>query len=251
LYREADALRLAAELANQSKSQFLGSMSHELRTPLNAIGGFAELIELGIQGPVTKKQHQSLARIKANQVHLLTLITEILNFVRIESGRMEYRIAEMSLARALSDAAEMLSGAVAEKGLTVEWSSTASDAVAWADPDRVRQILVNLVMNAVKYIPNNGGGITLSCAVAGDTVVAEVVDTGPGIPKDKMDSIFEPFVQLTAGLTERRGGVGLGLAISRDLARAMHGDLTVSSTVGVGSRFTLTLPRARSDSSTA
>jgi signal transduction histidine kinase len=246
LYREADALRLAAEMANKSKGEFLGSMSHELRTPLNAIGGFAELIDLGIHGDVTEEQHVALARIKANQEHLLTLITEILNFVRVESGRMEYDNAEVSLNEALSDVAGMLSAAVIEKGLTVDAQQCETSAVAWADADRVRQILVNLVMNAVKYTPQNGGTITLACAVAGDSVVARVADTGPGIPGEKLESIFEPFVQLTSGLADRRGGVGLGLAISRDLARAMNGDLTVESTVGVGSQFTLTLPLAGS-----
>lgn len=248
LYREADALRLVAELANKSKGEFLGSMSHELRTPLNAIGGFAELLDLGVQGPVTEKQHVALARIKANQQHLLTLITEILNFVRIESGRMEYRNAEVPMTQALADVAGMLSGAITEKGLIVEGPHGEANAVAWADPDRVRQILVNLVMNAVKYTPVNGGTITLGCAAVGDVVLAQVADTGPGIPAEKLESIFEPFVQLTAGMADRRGGVGLGLAISRDLARAMNGDLTAESTVGVGSRFTLTLPLARSGS---
>jgi signal transduction histidine kinase len=246
LYREADALRLAAELANKSKSEFLGSMSHELRTPLNAIGGFAELIDLGIQGPVTEKQHDSLARIKSNQEHLLGLITEILNFVRIESGRMEYRNVGLSLTEALRDVAKMLSGVIEEKGLILDGPLGETNVMAWADPDRVRQILVNLLMNAVKYTPGKGGTITLTCDVAGDMVRAHIVDTGPGIPPEKLESIFEPFVQLTSGLADRRGGVGLGLAISRDLARAMDGDLTVESTLGVGSRFTLLLPLARS-----
>jgi len=246
LYREADALRLAAELANKSKGEFLGSMSHELRTPLNAIGGFAELIDMGVRGPVTEEQHVALARIKANQEHLLVLITEILNFVRIESGRMEYRNTEVPLAPALVDVAGMLSAVIAEKKLTIEGPSDTAGAVAWGDPDRVRQILVNLVMNAVKYTPPSGGTITLTCAVVGDTVLARVTDTGPGIPREKLETIFEPFVQLTSGLNDRRGGVGLGLAISRDLARAMDGDLTVESTIGMGSRFTLTLPLARS-----
>jgi signal transduction histidine kinase len=248
LYREADALRLSAELANQSKSDFLGSMSHELRTPLNAIGGFTELIDIGIHGPVSDTQHAALARIKANQQHLLRLITEILNFVRVESGRMEFHNGEVSMAQALSDVEEMLSGAISDKGLMIDGPRCEVSAVALADPDRVRQILVNLVMNAVKYTPLNGGTITLTCAVAGDVVLAHVSDTGPGIPAEKLESIFEPFVQLSAGLTDRRGGVGLGLAISRDLARAMNGDLTAESTVGLGSRFTLTLPRAQSSS---
>jgi signal transduction histidine kinase len=248
LYREADALRLVAELANKSKSEFLGSMSHELRTPLNAIGGFAELIDLGIQGPVTEKQHVALARIKANQEHLLKLITEILNFVRIESGRMEYLNTDVSMTQALSDVAEMLSGAISERGLTLERPECDARAVAWADPDRVRQILVNLVMNAVKYTPMNGGTITLTCDVLGDVVRTHVSDTGPGIIPEKLEPIFEPFVQLTSDLTDRRGGVGLGLAISRDLARAMDGDLIAESRLGVGSRFTLSLPLARSSS---
>jgi signal transduction histidine kinase len=247
LYREADALRLAAETASQSKSQFLGSMSHELRTPLNAIGGFTELIEMGLRGPVTEEQQVALARIKANQQHLLGLITEILNFVRVEGGRMEYHRTEVSLSEALADVSAMLSSAVEERGLTLDRPPGEAGAVAWADADRVRQILMNLLMNAVKYTPRNGGTITLSYAVSDDRVLANVTDTGPGIPREKLQSIFEPFVQLTSCRSDRMEGGGRGLAISRDLAVAMDGDLVVESTVGVGSRFTLSLPRARSD----
>jgi len=243
LYHETDALRVAAEAANRSKSQFLGMMSHELRTPLNAIGGFAELLEMGLEGPVTEKQRTALARIKANQEHLLTLITEILNFVRIESGRMAYHLGRVSLPHAFVDVTAMLSGAAAAKKLTLATAPGETDVTAWADADRVRQILLNLVMNAVKYT-SAGGTITVSWAAVDDTVVAEVADTGPGIERNQLDSIFEPFVQLTAGLKDQRGGVGLGLPISRDLARAMKGDVTVESTVGAGSRFTLSLPRA-------
>jgi signal transduction histidine kinase len=246
LYREADTLRVAAEGANRAKSQFLGSMSHELRTPLNAIGGFAELMEMGAMGPVSDEQHTSLARIRRNQEHLLTLVVEILNFVRVESGRMEYRVADVPMESAIGDIAEMLSGVIKEKGLVLEGPHCEATAVVRADPDRVRQILLNLVMNAVKYTPLGGGTISLSCAVTSDSVITNIADTGRGIPPDKLEAIFEPFVQLTAGLADRQGGVGLGLAISRDLARGMGGDLTVRSTVDVGSRFTLTLPRAGS-----
>jgi signal transduction histidine kinase len=245
LYREADGLRLAAELANQSKSEFLGGVSHELRTPLNAIGGYAELIQMGTYGPVTETQQTALARIKSNEEHLLLLITEILNFVRVEGGRMEYRHDEVSMTAALADVVEMLSAVITGKDVIVDGPRGDADAVAWADPDRVRQILMNLVMNAVKYGSRRGATLTLTCEVAGDMALAHVADTGPGIPAEKLESIFEPFVQLTAGLPDRRGGVGLGLAISRDLARAMQGDLTVESTVGDGSRFTLSLPLAR------
>lgn len=244
LYREADALRRGAEAANQSKSEFLGNMSHELRTPLNAIGGFAELMEMGLDGPVTERQHVALARIKANQQHLLMLITDILNFVRIESGRMEYRTGPVPLAEAVSDVAAMLQAAADERGLRFAIPDRDAAVVAIGDADRVRQILLNLVMNALKYSPTDGGTITLTYRALGDTAIVRVSDTGPGIAPDQLERIFEPFVQLPAGPADRRGGVGLGLPISRDLARAMHGDLTVESTVGVGSVFTLTLPRA-------
>ena len=245
LYREADALRVVAEEASRAKSEFLRNMSHELRTPLNAIGGFAELIEMGAQGPVTDEQHASLTRITRNQQHLVTLVAEILNFVRVESGRMEYHIADVQMDRALSDIAEMLSGVIKEKGLILDGPRCDANAVARADFDRVRQVLLNLVMNAVKYTPRGGGTITLSCSVTSNSVITDVADTGRGMPPDKLEAIFEPFVQLTTGLTDRQGGVGLGLAISRDLAHGMGGDLTVQSTVGVGSRFTLTLPRGK------
>jgi signal transduction histidine kinase len=248
LYREADGLREFADEANRAKGTFLGNMSHELRTPLNAIGGYAELLELGLRGPVTPEQRADLTRIKQNQQHLLTLLTEILNFVRTESGRMEYRFTEVSVQSALSDVAEMLDGAIKDRKLTLVRPPADGDATVWADPDRVRQILMNLVMNAVKYTAVGGGHVTLSSTVLPDTVTIQVGDDGPGIPPEKLEPIFEPFVQLASGLTNRQGGVGLGLAISRDLARAMHGDLTVESTVGVGSMFTLTLPRTRADS---
>ena len=173
LYREADALRMAAELGNKSKSEFLGNMSHELRTPLNAIGGFAELIEMGVHGPVTREQASALARIKANQQHLLMLITEILNFVRMESGRLEYRNADVSMTGALALVADMLSGVIREKELTLVTSPDDLGAVAWADPNRVSQVLVNLVMNAVKYT-SRGGTITLGCTVLEDVVLGHV-----------------------------------------------------------------------------
>jgi signal transduction histidine kinase len=247
LYHEADALRAAASEANAAKSAFLGNMSHELLTPLNAIGGYAELMEMGLRGPVTTEQRTDLTRIMQNQRHLLVLMSEILTFVRSESGRMEYRFSEVLVEDVLRDVGEMLGGAVRERRLTLDLQLDCGDVVIWADPDRVRQILMNLVMNAVKYSPAGGGPIALSCAVTPDLANIHVADAGQGIPADKLEEIFEPFVQLTSGMTDRHGGVGLGLAISRDLARAMKGDLTIESTIGVGSRFTLSLPRTRQD----
>ena len=243
MYQEADALRVIADTASIAKSNFLGSMSHELRTPLNAIGGYAELIEMGLRGPVTPEQRTDLTRIKQNQRHLLALISEILNFVRAESGRMEYRFSEVSIESALNDVAEMLQGPIKERHLTLDRRPGIEDAQVWADPDRVRQILINLVMNAVKYSSPGTGTITLSYTMTRHDMIIQVTDTGPGIPTEMLEAIFEPFVQLETGLANRKGGVGLGLAISRDMARAMNGELSVDSTVGVGSRFTLTLPR--------
>jgi len=243
LYREADKLRSEADVANRAKSDFLANMSHELRTPLNVIGGYTELLELGLRGPVTTAQQIDLARIQANQRHLLMLITEILDFVRSESGRMEYRLSEVSVPGALTDVADTLAGAVTQRELSLAELPPESDAWVWADAARVRQILMNLVMNAVKYTPASSGPITLSFTETADAVHIHVSDCGPGIRPEKLQTIFEPFVQLASGLSNRQGGVGLGLAISRDLARGMHGDLTVESTVGIGSRFTLALPR--------
>jgi signal transduction histidine kinase len=251
LYQEADALRIAADTASQAKSDFLGSMSHELRTPLNAIGGYAELIEMGLRGPVTPEQRTDLTRIKQNQRHLLTLITEILNFVRAESGRMEYRFSEVSVESALDDVAEMLQGPINDRHLTLERKPGTAGEQVWADPDRVRQILINLVMNAVKYSPAGAGTITLSYTMTRHDVLIQVADTGPGIPPEMLEAIFEPFVQLETGLTNRKGGVGLGLAISRDMARAMNGDISVDSTLGVGSRFTFALPRSHASADPA
>jgi signal transduction histidine kinase len=137
----------------------------------------------------------------------------------------------------------MLEGPISDRHLTLDRRPGIADAKVWADPDRVRQILINLVMNAVKYSSAGVGRITLSYAMTRHDVIIQVADTGPGIPPEMLEAIFEPFVQLETGLTNRRGGVGLGLAISRDMARAMNGELSVDSRVGIGSRFTLTLPQ--------
>ena len=244
LYRQARELSHAADLANRAKSTFLGKMSHELMTPLNAIGGYVTLIEMGLRGPVSPEQMVDLERIRRSQENLLTLISEMLEFVQSESGRLEYRFGAVSVQAILHEVADTLRGAVDERRFAlVHWPADV-DAMMWVDPDRVRQILLNLVMNAVKHATAGGGHITLSFATTPGTVSIDVADTGPGIPGEKLAAIFEPFVQLANGLTERRGGAGLGLTISRDLARAMNGDLSVESTVGVGSRFTLRLPSA-------
>lgn len=236
-------LKQSAETANSAKTAFLGAMSHELRTPLNAIGGYLELLDMGLRGPVTEEQRTDLARMKTNQQYLLVLITEILNFVQVDSGRASYDISDVNACAALTRAVDLISPLIAQRGLV--WDGLTCDAsiVARGDPEKLTQILVNLFSNAIKFTPE-GGRISADCEVKGNTVLMSVRDTGVGIPADKLDAIFEPFVQLKEGLADRGTGVGLGLAISRDLARAMAGDLTVESIEGSGARFTLALRRA-------
>jgi len=240
LYGEALQLREQADAASRTRMRFLGNVGHEIRTPLTAIAGYAQLIEMGIHGPVTDAQRQALERIRLNQEHLLVLITDILNFVR--AGLTPIVAAEaVPVADAVRRALDLLEGLAARRPVRCRNHVTDPGVVADADPDRVQQILLNLISNAVKF-SHAEGVITIRSAADQETVRVSVADTGVGIAPDKIESIFEPFVQVDPkGGTE--GGVGLGLAISRDLARAMRGDLTVESKPGVGSCFTLTLPR--------
>ena len=239
-----------AEKANRAKAEFLAAMSHELRTPLNAIGGYAELLELGVSGPVTAQQREHLERIRRSQQHLLGIINDILNFSRIEAGQLTYDLGPVPLREAVQSVAHMIAPQAAAKNLHLEASDCPADVVARADRSKLEQILLNLLSNAVKFT-DPGGRITLSCRRAERQISIRVSDTGVGIPDDQTEAIFEPFVQVGRSLTNLREGTGLGLAISRDLARAMGGDVMVESDVGVGSTFTLLLPAdspARTDS---
>ena len=236
-----DARRVArAEEANRTKSEFLAAMSHELRTPLNAIGGYADLLLLGIGGELPDAQRQYLARIRSSQLHLLAIINDLLNFSRIESGRVSYVFTAVSLCDVINAVTPMIAPQAEMKRLDIR-RPTESDAIALADRAKVEQILLNLLSNAVKFTPA-GGRIELECERVGDRVALVVRDSGVGIPPGDVDSIFEPFVQVGRTLTSPHEGTGLGLAISRDLATAMNGELGVESTLGVGSRFTLWLP---------
>ena len=238
-----DARRLAeSESANVAKTDFLAAMSHELRTPLNAIGGYAELLSLGLGGTVTPQQAEYVERIRRSQQHLMGIITDLLNFSRIEAGHITYDIGPISLAHVIKSVGELVEPQAQAKGISLSFDRSERACVALGDRAKVDQILLNLLSNAVKFTAV-GGSVRISCQDIGDRASIEVTDTGSGIPSDKLEVIFEPFVQLGRSLSSAHEGTGLGLAISRDLARAMNGDLSVTSSVGSGSTFTLTLPR--------
>src|SRR3954462_2657107 len=229
--------------ASQAKSEFLASMSHELRTPLNAIGGYAELLALGIRGSLNAEQAQDVARIRRSQQHLLTLINDVLNFAKVDAGQAEYRLTAVPVDEILKDTESMIAPQILAKGLRYTYKGADRTASVLADPEKLQQIVLNLLSNAVKFT-DAGGSITLAAVPSGAWIEISVADTGAGISPEKLDRVFDPFVQAQRRLNQPVQGVGLGLAISRDLAKAMNGDLTVESTVGKGSTFTISLPRA-------
>jgi signal transduction histidine kinase len=240
---KAERAQQEAELANRAKSEFLSTMSHELRTPLNAIGGYAELLEMGIHGPLTDAQRAAIHRLQRSQHHLLALINDVLNLARLEAGRVEYRIEDVPVDEALAEMEALIAPQAASKRLTYEYRRAGSALRVRADRERLQQVVVNLLSNAVKFTPP-GGRITMDTVAHADRVEIRVADTGCGIAPDVQEAIFQPFVQVERGYTRTSEGTGLGLSISRDLARAMGGELAVTSRVGDGSTFTLTLLRA-------
>jgi signal transduction histidine kinase len=246
---EADTARQEAEEANRSKSDFLAMMSHELRTPLNAIGGYAQLLTMGIHGALNESQLNALDRIDRNQAHLLTLITDLLSFARIDAGRIQYDIRDVAVHDALANLETLVAPQLQSRALKFTYRPCPPELYVRADPDRLSQILLNLLGNAIKYTPD-GGAVLLACEADSARVRVHVRDTGRGIPADRLAHIFEPFVQGERALNRPDDGVGLGLAISRELATAMHGELMVKSVVGRGSMFTLELPRAEGPATT-
>lgn len=233
----------AVETASRAKSDFLATMSHELRTPLNAIGGYVDLIELGLRGPVTDLQRHDLARIRQSQAHLLALISAVLDLNRVERGQVSYDLATLPVEPFLAGLDALVAPQAAAKTLTLAHERSDGPLCVVADREKLRQVMLNLLSNAIRYTPP-GGRISLGATLAPhDRVLIRVVDTGPGIPIERQDEIFEPFVQLDRSLTTSREGVGLGLAISRDLARGMGGELRVESAAGMGACFVVELPR--------
>jgi signal transduction histidine kinase len=244
----------AAQAASRAKSQFLATVSHEIRTPINAVMGYAELLEMGLGGPLTEKQAEYVGRVQGSSRHLLSLVNDVLDLSKIEAGEMAVRHEALPLRGTADRAMEQVEPQARAKGidLSLAWSCPEDDVYV-GDEDRVSQVLVNLLSNAVKFT-EPGGSVTVTCSAGaggpptlpdggeGVWVAVEVADTGIGIAPDKLEAVFDPFMQVDGTHTRREGGTGLGLAISRRLARLMGGELTVESTPGQGSRFTLWLP---------
>jgi signal transduction histidine kinase len=237
----AQSSRAEAEQANAAKSRFLSVMSHELRTPLNAIAGYVDLISASVHGPVTEEQHEDIRRIKRAVAQLTSVINDILNFAKLEAGEVRFEVGAVQMREALANAIALMEPQAAAKGIRFLSTSCDPGVVAQADRERVQQVVLNLLSNAVKYTQERGE-VRIACAQDGRTIRVRVSDTGRGIAADDLHRIFDPFVQLPGAARIPSEGVGLGLAISRDLARGMGGDITVDSRIGEGSIFEFTLP---------
>jgi PAS domain S-box-containing protein len=237
----ADAARLAAERASREKTELIAIVSHELRTPLAAIGGYAELLALDVRGPLTDPQRADIGRIQEAQSHILRLLEDLAGYSKLETGRLRFDISDVIVRDAIDALASFVRPQAAAKGITVTVLPRDGHPIVRADSERLRQIVLNLLSNAIKFTPRDGH-VWISAEESDTDVRIAIRDDGIGIPPEKLETVFEPYVQLTTG-TSREMGSGLGLAISRDLARAMDGDLLASSGQE-GTVFTLKLPRS-------
>lgn len=235
--------RRLAEQSSAAKAKFLSMMSHDLRAPLTAIAGNAQLLASADYGPLSPEQREAVEDIREACRMQMTLINDILEFARLESGRVEVQLRPVAVAEVVARALALIRVQAAEAGLSLTTRECESAAVL-ADPNRLQQILLNLLTNAVKFTPA-GGAIEVTCESAGDRIRIRVRDTGIGIASEDLPRIFAPFVQvgvLPPPHLPASHGVGLGLAISRDLARAMHGEVMAESAPGAGSVFIIDLP---------
>jgi PAS domain S-box-containing protein len=235
--QQAEELRMAADEANKAKSSFLAMMSHELRTPLNAIGGYLQILQLGIAGPISDAQRDILARLEKSSHHLLRLINEVLDLARIESGQLQFDIRPANLETIVKSVLPIAEPLFTAKQITFS-VDVPSDIAVTADDEKVSQVILNLLGNAAKFTNENGRVRLFAEKTAGGEVHLHVEDNGIGISPHQLEAIFEPFVQVDSSRTRTAEGSGLGLAISRDLARGMGGNLIVKSKVGSGSTFT-------------
>ncbi|NJN54164.1 MAG: GAF domain-containing protein [Anaerolineae bacterium] len=237
--KEAESARAIAMQANEAKSAFLANMSHELRTPLNAIIGFTRIVRRRSSDTLPDRQLHNLDKVLVSAEQLLSIINTILDIAKIEAGRMEVQSAQFNLVTVV-DLCLTAVQPLLHPGVTVIKEIPPDLPVLTSDQDKVRQILINLLSNAAKF--TNDGHLTIQAVSDGETLVIAVQDTGMGISADVLDRIFEEFEQASPAIRQQYGGVGLGLALSRSLARLLGGHITVSSTPGVGSTFILTLP---------
>ncbi len=242
--QELHRLAESTEAANRAKSDFLAVMSHELRTPLNAVIGYAQILALGIHGPLSEPQLEQIGRIERSAHHLLRIIEGVLAFTRVEAGKANYDFEDVPIGAALTGVEVLVGPAAEEKGIQVSLENASCFAMVHVDVEKLRQVVVNLVNNAIKFTPS-GGRVRVECQTTDDEVVLRVHDTGIGIPAEKLEVVFEPFVQVDMRLSRQFGGTGLGLAIAREFARGMGGDISVVSVLGQGSTFSLRLPRLR------
>lgn len=241
-FYQLTSAREAAERSGRSKDSFLATMSHELRTPLNAIQGYADLLHDGVLGEVTDRQRDALHRTKKTAAHLIGLIDEILLFARADGDPEELQLAELDLAELVSEVAGTYGPQAEQKGLELEVVGAEASVPVESDEGKLRHIVSNLVGNAVKY--TTAGTVRVELRDREDAVEVRVRDTGPGIPVDRLEKIFEPFERVEAFQDQDpQTGTGLGLAIARRMARTLGGDVTAESTPGEGSAFTFRLPR--------
>jgi two-component system CheB/CheR fusion protein len=247
LFAATAAARASAEASNKAKKDFLATMSHELRTPLNAILGYTELLELEVQGPLTPDQRRAVERINYSRKHLTHLIDRVLQYAKLESDAQPFHFEPVSVNDLLEEVAAMFDAEVKRNGLSLDVRTSPVPQFVEADAGAMRQIVINVVANALKFTPR-GGHVEMMAAGRNGDVEVSIADSGPGIPQDKLDLVFEPFVQLEPRQDRAGMSMGLGLAISRELARKMAGDLTAASTAGHGSTFTLRLPSVGADS---